>query len=129
MLNDRLRLVRIGRVERPAAHEDARELVELEMRHRLGFEPHPDELVGREPAVPEEQRVLLVGGHIFGPGGEEDERLHDAYVTRPSSTGETSCGCVGTTRTVYPKLPVTVSGSTPVNVVTPSTSPPAGDRR
>ena len=67
---------RVGGVERPASDEDPRQPVEIEARQGARFEADPDEVALGESGALEEKTVLLVGRHIFGPRGEEDERLH-----------------------------------------------------
>ena len=66
----------VGGVERSAADEDPGKIIEIQPGHRRGFEANPDEVALGEAGRGEKEPVLLVGGHVFGAGREEDERLH-----------------------------------------------------
>ena len=66
----------VGGVERSAADEDPGEIIEIQPGHRRGFEANPDEVAFGEACRGEKEPILLVGGHVFGAGREEDERLH-----------------------------------------------------
>ena len=78
VLHGGLLLIGVGGVERSAADEDARPVVQVDPPERLRLQPSPHQLVFAQARVPQEELVLLVGRHVFGAGGEQQERLHEA---------------------------------------------------
>ncbi len=85
-----LGLVARTRVERAAPDEDAGQVVEIEVRHGLGLETHPAQLVRRQPAEPQERRVLGVGRAVFGARREQHERLHPRRLPAPGAARDRS---------------------------------------
>ena len=53
---------------------------QVQVRQGSGLQPDAPELFRCQPAVPEVGGILVLGGGIFGPGGQEQERLHTLSV-------------------------------------------------
>ncbi len=77
VLDGGLGLRRIAGVERAAADEDARVVVEVE--RRAAARPPSGSRCSRsrgQPGEPEERGVLAVGGDVLGAGGQQEEGPH-----------------------------------------------------
>src|SRR5690606_6160456 len=83
VLDGRLEVVVVGGVERTAAHDHAREVVEVDLGHRSGLEAHPHELLGAQATVAQDGGMLVVGRGVLGACREQQERLHGSSVGVP----------------------------------------------
>lgn len=88
-LHGGLLLRRIGGVERSAADEDAGVGIEVHVAQGLRFEASALEIALVQPGVAQEQRVLLVGGHVFGAGRQQQEGLHRHESIPPCTAART----------------------------------------
>ncbi len=75
-LRRRFGLIGITGGERAAAQDDAGPVVEIHPTKRRLFQPDPTQVPLVEAAEAEHRRVLLLGGDVFRPNGQEEEGFH-----------------------------------------------------
>ncbi|TLZ31301.1 MAG: cupin domain-containing protein [Gammaproteobacteria bacterium] len=75
-LHRRLELLRIGEVERPAAEQDPRPVVQVELAEPALLQPDAAQLTFGEPGQGQERVVLVVGRRVLGADGQQQEWLH-----------------------------------------------------
>ena len=76
VLDRRLGLVGVGGVEGPAAQDDARPVVEVDLAEGRLLQPDADQLVGVQAGAGEHGVVLLLGDVVLRAGAEEQEGAH-----------------------------------------------------
>ena len=98
LLHRRLGGVGVAGVERAAAEEDPRPVVEVDGSERSPLHPHPVQLRLLEPGERQEGVVLVVGGRVLVPGAEQQERLHPDILShgrsRPGPGWDRGAHCV-----------------------------------
>src|SRR6516162_5012537 len=75
-LHRRLRLLWVAGRKRPAAQEDPRPVLQINVTQRPLLQPVAAQVTLAQPGAGQERLVLVIGGGIVSTDGQQQERLH-----------------------------------------------------